>query len=1063
MADPCPTPPGADRNLLFGILALQMDCISRDALIQGMHAWVLDKAKPLGQILVEQGALAADEYALLEPLVQKHLERHGHNAGKSLAAVSSTSSVRDALKQVADADVQTSLTRLMGSQDATSQAVPPYVSRLDAPGFAGPRYCILRPHARGGLGEVFVAEDKELHREVALKEIQLQYANDPHSRGRFLVEAEITGSLEHPGVVPVYGLGHYPDGRPFYAMRFVKGDSLKDAISRFHQMEGPGRDPGERSLGLRQLLGRFVDVCNAVAYAHSRGVLHRDLKPGNVMLGRYGETLVVDWGLAKVVGRPEAPAGDGEATLRPSSGSEVAATRKGSVLGTPAFMSPEQAAGKLDQLGPASDIYGLGATLYALLTGRAPVPGQDDGPVLDKVQRGEVVPPRQVKADIPAPLEAICRKAMALRPEDRYATALDLAADVEHWLADEPVAAYPEPWTTRARRWARRHRPLVAGVAAALAVALLLGGGVWWWLEQKEAERREEAARQEARTRQAVEAALELVEGLQARARWAEAEATLVQAKSRLGEQGTDDLRQRLDQTQANLRLVKKLDTIRLDQATVTEGKLNTAGAAPAYEAAFKDHGLDMRAGDEAALARRVAASPVKEPLLAALEDWAYVAPRDRERLLAVARRADPAEERNRFRDPALWDDPGRLRRLAVRADVARLSPVLVANLANRPAGVEELGLLQRAQRRHPADFWLNFQLGLALHLRGRHLEAAGYYRAALALRPQTAAVLNGLGNALESQGKREEAIAAYQQAIALDPKLAAAHYNLGIALKAQGDRDGAIAAYQKAIALAPKFALAHNNLGNLLRAKGDRDGAVAAFQKAIACDPRNAMPYESLGNTLMELARFGEALVAYRKARDLSFRERQKVSRLTQMIQSCSRMLELDKRLPAVLRKKDQPASPGEYLEFGDLCYYKRLFGAAARFYQEGFAARPKLAEDLVAGHRYDAACSAALAGCGRGKDADQLDDPQKCVWRKQALAWLRADLALWATDLARNLARVGAASKQTIRDWMHEQDLAGVREPAALAKLPAAERAAWKKFWADVDALLKRVQDKR
>jgi serine/threonine-protein kinase len=295
-----------------------------------------------------------------------------------------------------------------------------------------PRFRILRPHARGGLGEVFVAEDRELHREVALKEMQPIHADNPHSRSRFLVEAEITGGLEHPGIVPVHGLGIYPDGRPFYAMRFIRGDSLKGAIKRFHQADGPGRDPGERSLAFRDLLGRFVDVCNAVAYAHSRGVLHRDLKPANIMLGKYGETLVVDWGLAKTVGRAETGEAGEEATLRPTSGSGLAATQMGSALGTPAFMSPEQAAGRLDLLAPASDIYGLGATLYALLTGQAPVPGEDKGEVLQRVQRGEVVPPRQVKTQVPAALEAICRKAMALKLEERYPTALDLAADVEH-------------------------------------------------------------------------------------------------------------------------------------------------------------------------------------------------------------------------------------------------------------------------------------------------------------------------------------------------------------------------------------------------------------------------------------------------------------------------------------------------------------------------------------------------------------------------------------------------------------------------------------------------------
>ena len=181
----------------------------------------------------------------------------------------------------------------------------------------GGRFRLLRHHARGGIGVVFVALDSELHREVALKQIQPQHADDPTSRARFLIEAEVTGRLEHPGVVPVYGLGTNEQGQPFYAMRFVRGQSLKEAVESFHQADHqPGRDPAERTLALRQLLGRFIDVCHAIAYAHSRGVLHRDLKPANILLGPYGETLVVDWGLAKVVGRddPTPAAGRGDDT-----------------------------------------------------------------------------------------------------------------------------------------------------------------------------------------------------------------------------------------------------------------------------------------------------------------------------------------------------------------------------------------------------------------------------------------------------------------------------------------------------------------------------------------------------------------------------------------------------------------------------------------------------------------------------------------------------------------------------------------------------------------------------
>jgi serine/threonine-protein kinase len=342
---------------------------------------------------------------------------------------------------------------------------------------------------------LYVARDEELNREVALKEIQPHYAHDPESRARFLLEAEVTGGLEHPGVVPVYGLGTYADGRPFYAMRLVKGDSLKEAIARFHRDQSARQVPGGPDLEFRQLLRRFVDVCNAVGYAHSRGVLHRDLKPGNILLGPYGETLVVDWGLAKVVGQPLEPAGE-EPTLRVPATRASGTSLPGSALGTPAYMSPEQAAGSLDALGPASDVYLLGATLYCLLTGRAPLESGDLDVVLEAVRRGDFPPPRRVNPAVPPALEAVCLKAMALRPQDRYASPRALAEDVERWTAGESVSVYRDPLHVRAWRRVRRHRTLVTSVAAATLMAIITLVGATLLLMA--VNRRERGARAEA-------------------------------------------------------------------------------------------------------------------------------------------------------------------------------------------------------------------------------------------------------------------------------------------------------------------------------------------------------------------------------------------------------------------------------------------------------------------------------------------------------------------------------------------------------------------------------------
>jgi eukaryotic-like serine/threonine-protein kinase len=344
----------------------------------------------------------------------------------------------------------------------------------------------LRFHAAGALGEVFMARNAELNREVALKFLKPERSKDPDSLRRFLQEAEVTGRLEHPGVVPIYALGTDAAGAPCYAMRFIRGETLQDRVDAFHAAEKTNRDLSERSLALRELLNRFVSICSTMAYAHSRGILHRDLKPRNVMLGKYDETLVVDWGLAKPFDRDETARSVGEETLMPNSGSGNSGsdTPTVGVVGTPAYMSPEQGEAEWEIVGPASDIFGLGAILYAILTGRPPYQGRTTREILEKVRRCEYPGPRQIKPGVSRALESVCVKAMAAKPEDRYATAMELATDIRRWLADEPVSAWREPLWIRARRWSRKHRIAVSVVAACLLTATL-----FLWVGSVRAER----------------------------------------------------------------------------------------------------------------------------------------------------------------------------------------------------------------------------------------------------------------------------------------------------------------------------------------------------------------------------------------------------------------------------------------------------------------------------------------------------------------------------------------------------------------------------------------------
>lgn len=325
------------------------------------------------------------------------------------------------------------------------------------------RYELTRLHASGGMGRVWLARDPAVGREVALKELLPQQVDAPQIWARFMHEARVTGQLEHPGIVPVYEVNSTDADKPFYTMRFVKGQTLHQAARDFRQQRESQPADSKR---LRELVSAVIGVSNAIAYAHSRGVLHRDLKGRNIVLGDFGEVIVLDWGLAGSIDGQE------QGDLPVIKSSDAKQTQAGQILGTPGFMAPEQAVGDPSLISSRTDVYGLGAVLYEVLTGGPPIQGNSSKDILHRVQHEAPVLPHDVWPEISRPLEAVCLKAMAKDPSARYATPQAFAADLTSWLADESVSVYADPVLVQLGRWARGHRVLVASTVALLLTAV---------------------------------------------------------------------------------------------------------------------------------------------------------------------------------------------------------------------------------------------------------------------------------------------------------------------------------------------------------------------------------------------------------------------------------------------------------------------------------------------------------------------------------------------------------------------------------------------------------------
>jgi Flp pilus assembly protein TadD len=354
-----------------------------------------------------------------------------------------------------------------------------------------------------------------------------------------------------------------------------------------------------------------------------------------------------------------------------------------------------------------------------------------------------------------------------------------------------------------------------------------------------------------------------------------------------------------------------------------------------------------------------------------------------------------------------------------------------------------------------------HYNLGNALRAKGDLDGAIASHQKALELDPEYAQAHNNLGVALYAKHDLDGAIACYHKALGLDPKLAPAHSNLGNALRQKHDLDGAIACYKRSLELDPEDATAHYNLGIALHAKGDLDGAIACYKKALDLDPKFAEAHCNLGDVLRQQGRFAEAVASLRRGHELGSKRSGWRYPSAQWVRDAERMLVLDKKLPAILTGEATPANPAEAVVLASMCQlpYQKRYAASNRLYADAFAAQPELADDLKAAYRYNAACAASLAAAGQGQNPDKLNDKGRARLRRQVLDWLRADLALRREQVEKGPPHERANAQSKLKYWQQDANLASVRDPQALDRLPEDERTAWRALWRDVDELAKRV----
>jgi len=778
---------------------------------------------------------------------------------------------------------------------------PPAITRTDdrpSSATAG-RYRLFGELARGGMGAVLRARDEDLGRDVAVKVLLDRHRDDPRLLSRFIEEAQIGGQLQHPGIVPVFELGAFEDRRPYIAMKLVRGRTLAALLAA---RRGPTDD-------LPRFLGIFEQVCQTVAYAHARRVIHRDLKPSNVMVGDFGEVQVMDWGLAKVLAQGGA-ADDHRAAHKSASPEQVRTVRTGSggsgseagsVLGTPAYMAPEQARGEIEQLDERADVFGLGAILCEILTGRPPYDGPDPASVRRAASEAETSGALGRLSACGADLELIdlAGRCLAASPGERPRDGSEVAARVTSHLAGVQARlqrARVDQAEAQARAAEARKRLKYVVVAAASLLLLLGGGGataIWVERQARDRDGRFLAALDEAgrmRERLVVAAEGRLV----GPSEWNEVLASVDGASSLMAPAASPTLARRAERLRAEVaanrdasaRDAEALSALIVVRATKDDPHLDPEAA---YAAEFAAYGIDPieqpTASASAILEQRP--MPVRQALAAALDDWSLErlvwglgARDDPSPLVALARRIDPDPWRNDLRGTLLEPDPATRRAslsaLAGRADPSGLDAeslaLLGAMLRRDGEHAAVIALLLRSLGRHGQEVLIHLTLADALLTASppRRDEALRFVTAARAIRPEVGVKLV---HVLIGMGRSDEALAVVEDLVRRRPTVHASHhlYELQHARgqKAEANVTARLTAdlARARIANHREDVTAHNLLGLALEHLGDRAGAITAYREATRLAPSHAQAHANLGNALDEAGDIDAAIAAHREA----------------------------------------------------------------------------------------------------------------------------------------------------------------------------------------------------